>query len=76
MTRTQKILVSLPPKLIEQMDSLVEQGFYSNRSVLIEQAVRNLITEELQIVQKVKERLEKEGIVEAIRQRLEQKGKP
>jgi len=55
--KTQKVLVSLPIALLKQMDSLVEDGVFSSRSALIEQAVRELIAKELQVIEAVKQKL-------------------
>ncbi|WP_048151182.1 ribbon-helix-helix domain-containing protein [Palaeococcus ferrophilus] len=45
MTTGVKVSVRLPPKLAEEIDSLVKEGLFSNRSDLIKEAIRYYIRE-------------------------------
>jgi Arc/MetJ-type ribon-helix-helix transcriptional regulator len=40
-----KVSVRLPPKLAEEIDSLVKAGLFSNRSDLIKEAIRHYLME-------------------------------
>ncbi|MDK2915041.1 MAG: hypothetical protein PWQ79_1956 [Thermococcaceae archaeon] len=45
MTTGVKVSVRLPPKLAEEIDSLVKAGLFSNRSDLIKEAIRHYLRE-------------------------------
>jgi putative addiction module CopG family antidote len=40
-----KVSVRLPPRLAEEIDSLVQAGLFSNRSDLIKEAIRHYLRE-------------------------------
>jgi Arc/MetJ-type ribon-helix-helix transcriptional regulator len=49
---TEKITINLGPVDLGQIDLLVEEGFYSNRTDLIRTAIRNQLTIHAQVVEK------------------------
>lgn len=51
MAETEKITVNLSPVDLGQIDLLVEQGFYSNRTDLIRAAIRRLLNEHAETIQ-------------------------
>ena len=51
MTDTEKITINMSVVDLGQVDLLVEQGFYSNRSDLIRTAIRNLLASHAETVQ-------------------------
>jgi Arc/MetJ-type ribon-helix-helix transcriptional regulator len=48
---TEKITINLGPVDLGQIDLMVEEGFYSNRTDLIRTAIRNQLTLHAQVVQ-------------------------
>lgn len=45
MATSVKVSVRLPPRLAEEIDSLVKAGLFSNRSDLIKEAIRHYLRE-------------------------------
>ena len=43
--RTRVVSVKLPVSVIEQVDGLVSRGFYQNRSDVIREAIRRLLSD-------------------------------
>ena len=50
MERTEKITINLSPVDLGQIDLLVQEGFYSNRTDLIRTAIRNQLTSHAEVV--------------------------
>ena len=50
MTDTEKITINLGPIDLGQIDLLVQEGFYSNRTDLIRTAIRNQLTSHAEVV--------------------------
>lgn len=48
--RTEKITINLSPVDLGQIDLLVQEGFYSNRTDLIRTAIRNQLTSHAEVV--------------------------
>ncbi|MFA4662246.1 ribbon-helix-helix domain-containing protein [Pyrococcus kukulkanii] len=45
MATTIRISVRLPPKIVEEIDRLIQKGVFSNRSDFIKEAVRHYLRE-------------------------------
>ena len=50
--RTEKITINLGPVDLGQIDLLVQEGFYSNRTYLIRTAIRNQLTRHEEVVRR------------------------
>lgn len=50
--RTEKITINLGPVDLGQIDLLVQEGFYSNRTDLIRTAIRNQLTTHAEVVRR------------------------
>jgi len=53
MAETEKITINMNVVDLGQVDLLVEQGFYSNRTDFIKTAIRNQITSHAKVIEKV-----------------------
>ncbi|MFJ7953855.1 CopG family transcriptional regulator [Lysinibacillus sp. NPDC096418] len=53
MAETEKITINMNVVDLGQVDLLVEQGFYSNRTDFIKTAIRNQITSHSKVIEKV-----------------------
>jgi Arc/MetJ-type ribon-helix-helix transcriptional regulator len=74
MADTEKITINMSPVDLGQIDLLVSEGFYSNRTDFIRTAIRNLIASHSETVREtVKRRTMVLGNLELTRQDLEQR---
>lgn len=57
--RTERITIRLPQQDVQVLDALVQLGEFANRSEAVRQAVRDLIVERADRLDKMQERLQK-----------------
>ena len=63
MEKTEKVSVNMNIGTLSQIDLLVDQGFYSNRSDFINQAVRESINQKQERINEVKTNYEKMNFI-------------
>ena len=61
MEQTEKVSVNVNPATLGQMDLLIDQGFFSSRTDLVNQAVREMLRRYEGTIQDTKERARREN---------------